>query len=61
MNEYNIAKAKSELKDIHFIDILQKAPLHKKYHVFFYLFDSVINKHMPITEKKRKKLIQTEY
>ena len=54
VNDDNIAKAKNELKEINFVDILKKAPLKNKFGFFSDLFQTVIFKHMQITEKKKK-------
>ena len=59
-NITNIAKVKSELKDINFVDILQNVPLKNKFNVFSDMFETVINKHMPITEKKRKQFTEPQ-
>ena len=59
VNDTNIAKAKNDLKGINFVDILNNAPLKNKFGVFSELFETVVNKYMPITEKKKKQYTNT--
>ena len=60
VNADNIAKVKYDLNDLKLIEIFKNAPDNKKCSVFSETFNAIINKHMPIAEKKKKTIAESQ-
>ena len=54
MNDNNMLKTKTDLKNIEWVKILENVPEENKFDVFFEIFDKTVTSNMPVKEKKFK-------